>query len=88
MQWPSVLIRRVKDGKIVNVARQKFRCHEQAYCTSMNKVVEAGDQVIEDHLGGVQEDFLRSETGEQDLNNVSDTSVGVGKRDGQSNLRP
>jgi hypothetical protein len=29
----------------------------------MNKVVEAGDQVIEDHLGGVQEDFLRSETG-------------------------
>jgi hypothetical protein len=54
----------------------------------MNKVVEAGDQVIEDHLGGVHEDFLRSETGEQDINIVSDTSAGVGKRDGQSNLRP
>ena len=87
VQWPSVLIRRVKDLKIVNVARQKFRCHEQAYSTSMNRIVDAGDHVIEDHLGGVHEDFLQSKTGEQTIDIDNDAGIRVEKRDGQSNQR-
>ena len=30
-QWPAILIKREKDGKIIMVSRQKVRVHESAY---------------------------------------------------------
>jgi len=54
-QWPAVLIKREKDGKIIMVSRQKIRVHESAYIqplSSINNVDEISSSFAETELNG------------------------------------
>jgi len=56
IQWPAVVVRRKEDMKLINVARQKIRVHEQAYCSKLNQVVDAeGEIQMNSYMGDVSD---------------------------------
>jgi hypothetical protein len=71
-QWPAVLIKREKDGKIIMVSRQKVRVHESAYTlplafqttieeiNAVHEIVEpdksSEETVLQSNYGGISTD--------------------------------